>query len=72
MDHPLVAQFEAGAELLDLQRDRASIDDAVVRLAAWMDLAADHLTEDDQTVLVGIGAVLYRDGLRRRLAAGDR
>ena len=70
MDHPLVAQFEAGAELLDLQGDRASIDDAVVRLAAWMNLAADHLTEDDQTVLVGIGAVLYRDGLQRRLAAG--
>ncbi len=67
MHHPRIAQFEAGAELLDLQRDGASLDDAVVRLAAWMDLAASHLTDQDQAELTGIGAVLYRDGLRRRM-----
>ena len=67
MHHPRIAQFEAGAELLDIHRDGATLDDAVVRLAAWMDLAAGHLSEQDQAVLTGIGAVLYRDGLSRRM-----
>ena len=70
MLHPLVARFEAGAEVLDLQVDQVTADDALVRLAAWMDLAASRLTEDDETVLVEIGAVLYRDGLRRRIEPG--
>lgn len=56
---PLIKRFEAGAELLEIQRDGASVEDAVIRLAAWMDLAADHLTEDDEVVLVGIGAMSY-------------
>lgn len=72
MDHPLIKRFEAGAELLEIQRDGASVEDAVIRLAAWMDLAADHLTEDDEVVLVGIGAMLYREGLRRRLDPGSQ
>ena len=72
MDHPLIKRFEAGAELLEIQRDGASVEDAVIRLAAWMELAADHLTEDDEVVLVGIGAMLYREGLRGRLDPGSR
>ncbi|KQV96667.1 hypothetical protein [Pelomonas sp. Root1237] len=67
MGHPVIARFEAVAGLLDVQGDRSTLDDAITRLAAWMGLAADHLTEDDETVLIGIGALLYRDGLRRRL-----
>lgn len=64
--HPTIHLFEQLAELLDLQRSEAGLDDAISRLAAWMDLARDHLTEDDLTVLREIGGVLYREGLRRR------
>lgn len=67
MNHPRIAQFEAGAELLDLQMDGATADDAVARLAAWMDLASGHLTAQDEAELTSIGALLYRDGLRRRM-----
>lgn len=66
MDDPIIKRFEATAELLDIQNDQSTLDDAIARLAAWMDLAADHLTDDDCAVLVGIGALLYRDGLKRR------
>jgi hypothetical protein len=31
-----------------------------------MDLARDHLTEDDWAVLGEIGGVLYREGVSRR------
>lgn len=64
--HPTIHLFEQLAELLDLQRSEAGLDDAISRLAAWMDLAQDHLTEDDLTVLGEIGGMLYREGLRRR------
>lgn len=67
MIHPVIQQFEVQAQLLDVQESRASLDDAVVRLAAWIGLAEDHLTEDDMAVLVEIGGVLYREGLRKRL-----
>lgn len=68
MDHPLIKRFEGAAEVLDIQEDRRGLDDAIVQLATWMDLAADHLTADDVIVLTGIGALLYRDGLLRRMA----
>lgn len=64
--HPTVHLFQQLAELLDLQRNEAGLDEAISRLAAWMDLARDHLTEDDLTVLGEIGGMLYREGLRRR------
>lgn len=64
--HPTIQQFQAAAELLDLQQSRAGLDDAISQLAAWMDLAADHLSEDDAAVLINIGGMLYREGLRRR------
>ena len=64
--HPTIHLFEQLAELLDLQGSEAGLDDAISRLAAWMDLAQGHLTEDDLTVLGEIGGVLYREGLRRR------
>jgi hypothetical protein len=64
--HPTIHLFEHLAELLDLQGSEAGLDDAISRLAAWMDLARDHLTEDDLAVLNEIGGVLYREGLRRR------
>lgn len=64
--HPTIQQFQASAELLDLQASTAGLDDALAQLAAWMGLAADHLTEADLAVLVSIGGMLYREGLRRR------
>ena len=67
MVHPLIARFQAAAEQLDIQGDHATLDDAITRLAAWMNLATDHLTENDKVVLVEIGALMYRDGLQRRI-----
>lgn len=64
--HPTIESFQAGAELLDLQGNQASLDDAIAQLAAWMDLASTRLYEDDLVVLIGIGATLYREGLRNR------
>jgi len=64
--HPTIESFQAGAELLDLQGNQASLDDAIAQLAAWMDLASTRLYEDDLVVLMGIGATLYREGLRNR------
>lgn len=69
--HPTIHLFQQLAEMLDLQRSEAGLDDAISRLAAWMDLARDHLTEDDLAVLGEIGGVLYREGLRRRGASGE-
>lgn len=64
--HPIIELFAQRATLLELQSSSKDLDDAIANLAAWMDLAEDHLTEDDRTVLGEIGAVLYREGLRRR------
>jgi hypothetical protein len=64
--HPVIETFQVRAELLDMQGSSAGLDEAVAQLAAWMDLASDRLTEDDVAVLTEIGAMLYRDGLRKR------
>lgn len=66
MKHPTIELFEQRASLLDVQGSGQGLDDAIANLAAWMDLAEDRLTEDDWTVLGGIGALLFREGLRRR------
>jgi len=67
MIHPVVAQFQAQAEVLDARASRDSLDEAMTTLAAWIDLARYRLTEDDLAVLVSVGGVLFREGLRRRL-----
>lgn len=67
MIHPVIERFQAQAEVIDAQGSRDSVDEAVVRLAAWIGVAEDHLTEDDMAVLVEVGGILYREGLRRRL-----
>lgn len=67
-NHPLIKLFEQRAELLDLQGSKAGLDDALAELAAWMDLAKSHLTEDDMAVLGEVGGILYREGVRRRMA----
>ena len=65
--HPFVALIEHRAELLDIQGSEATFDDAIVRLAAWIDEKGDLLSEDHLAVLGEIGGILYRDGLRRRV-----
>lgn len=66
MLHPPIQRFEAEAELLDMLPARESPDHAVVRLAAWVDLPQGRLSEDDMVVLMEVGGILYREGLRRR------
>lgn len=66
MTNALIQQFQAAAELLDLQGSHEALDDAIVRLAAWMELAEEHLTDDDRAVLISLGGLLYREGLRLR------
>jgi len=66
MTHPTIRLFEQRAALLDLQGNNKGLDDAIADLAAWMTLAADHLTEDDSAVLGGVGGTLHREGARRR------
>ncbi|MCW3479973.1 hypothetical protein OL229_10470 [Neisseriaceae bacterium JH1-16] len=63
--HPMIAKFSGQAGLLDLMGDQSDTDDAVARLAAWMELAEERLTKSDMAVLVGIGGVLYRDSLNK-------
>ena len=67
IDHPIIKQFEAHAELLDISGSTEAIDDAIVQLAAWMDTL--ELAEDDEALLCRIGEILYREGLRRRMVA---
>lgn len=64
--HPIIAQFQALAETLDASGRQTSLDDAIVDLASWMGLAQHRLGADDLVVLAGIGAMMYREGLRRR------
>ncbi len=66
--HPFIGLFAQRAEILDIQNSKpgVAIDGAMAKLAAWMTLASDHLTEDDLAVLGDIGAMLYREGLRGR------
>lgn len=64
---PTIQQFEAAAELLNLQNSTTGLDEAIATLAAWMDLAADHLTEDDRAELIKLGGILYREGFNKRV-----
>lgn len=64
-DHPIIKQFEAQAEVLDITGSAEAIDEAIVQLATWMD--GLELSDDDAAMLCRIGAILYREGLRRRM-----
>ncbi|SCK32269.1 hypothetical protein VAR608DRAFT_2803 [Variovorax sp. HW608] len=59
MEHPNVELFELLALMLDLQGSSKILGDAIAELAGWMDMARDHLTDDDWAVLGEIGAVRY-------------
>lgn len=66
MIHPTVQLFQQRAELLEIQGSSEGLDDAIANLAAWMNMARKHLTEDDWVALAEIGRLLYREGRRRR------
>ena len=60
------SQFQAKAEILDAQESKKYLADAVLILAAWIELARDYLSEDDMPVLISVGGLLYREELRKR------
>lgn len=62
---PIIKLFEAQADVLDIVGSADAIEDAIAQLAGWM--AQADLSEDDGAVLGHIGAVLFREGLRRRM-----
>lgn len=64
---PVIAQFQAHAEVMNATDRRPGLDDAIVKLAGWIEDAGDRLTENDVAVLTEIGAILYLDGLDRRM-----
>ncbi|RQY11170.1 hypothetical protein [Burkholderia stagnalis] len=66
--HPVIAAFERQSKILDVIGDKQDADDAIALLAGWIDLAAERLTDDDVSVLVNVGGLLFRDGLQRKNA----
>lgn len=66
MIHPTIQIFQQRAELLNIQQSTEGLDDAIANLAAWMNMARDHLTEDDWVALAELGGLLYREGVIRR------
>ncbi|AOJ05822.1 hypothetical protein WS70_25710 [Burkholderia mayonis] len=69
--HPVIAAFERQAKILDVIGDAQDADDAIALLAGWIDLALEHLTDDDVSVLVNVGGLLFRDGLQRKNASAS-
>lgn len=66
--HPIIAIFQQRSVMLDMQGSKATSDDALGMLAAWISQNRDRLTEDDLVVLAEVGGMIYRDGLNRRTA----
>lgn len=65
--HPIIDLFESKAQVLDQTGSKTSVDDAVTLLASWIGVAQDRLSENDLIILSDVGAMLYREGLNRRL-----
>ncbi|WP_148716673.1 hypothetical protein [Chitinolyticbacter meiyuanensis] len=61
--------MQTNAEVLDAIGSTAGVNEALAELVSWMQLTK-HLTEDDLAVLGQIGAILYREGLRRQTDMG--
>ena len=68
MIHPIIAIFQQRAEMLDMQGSKVTLEDAIGNLAAWIETCEEKLTEDDLAILGGVGGILYRDGLMRKLS----
>jgi len=66
MIHPLIALFETKAAVIEITEGKDGLDEAIALLASWMSVAENKLSEDDVAVLSDVGAILYKEGLRRR------
>lgn len=66
MIHPLIALFETKAAVIEITEGKDGLDEAIALLASWMSVAENKLSEDDLAVLSDVGAILYKEGLRRR------
>jgi hypothetical protein len=66
MIHPLIALFETKAAVIEITDGKDGLDEAIALLASWMSVAENKLSEDDLAVLSDVGAILYKEGLRRR------
>ena len=67
MLNPVIEAIQARADLLDIQQSPQSLDDALATLAGWIEMNQEGLPEDDLAILLEVGAIMYREGLRRRL-----
>lgn len=67
MINPIIQAIQARAELLDIQESTQGLDDALANLAGWLELRQEDLHEDDVTILLEVGGILYREGLKRRM-----
>ncbi|MCK3850626.1 hypothetical protein E4O98_07885 [Pseudomonas sp. W2Jun17] len=67
MINPIIQAMQARAELLDIQESTQGLDDALANLAGWLEMRQEDLHEDDVTVLLEVGGILYREGLKRRM-----
>jgi len=67
MINPIIQAMQARAELLDIQGSTQGLDDALANLAGWIELKQEELHEDDLAVLLEVGGILYREGLKRRM-----
>ena len=65
--HHVIQQFQNQAVMLDALQTPQGLEDAISELALWMDLKQAELSEDDWTMLVNVGGLLYREGLRQRM-----
>ena len=62
----LIALFESKAEVLEAIGSNDGLDEAILLLIGWMDWMGDDLSENDTAVLSDIGAILYREGSRKK------
>lgn len=67
--HPVIQAFQNQAEMLDALQTPQGLEDATSQLALWMDLKQAELSEDDWTMLVNVGGLIYREELRQRMLA---
>ena len=65
VEPPVIRLFRLHAETMDDQAEPHDADDAIVQLATWIDSVQHWLTEDDVSALIAVGAIMYREQLRR-------
>lgn len=67
--HHVIQAFQNQAAMLDALQSPHGLESAISDLALWMDLKEAELSEDDWSMLVNVGGLIYREGLRQRMLA---